>query len=131
VLRVSTIPQPPELDAVVNADAHSSFNYEEEVTDTFYVILDELHEQARAWELKAPPKEKMYPRTMARLWNKALNAVAKRGKPITDGFGRRLRLSLLPYDLLSLVDPHAVIIVGTRLPEDVENWSNWVAKEKP
>jgi hypothetical protein len=131
VLRVSTIPQPPELDAVVNADAQSSFNYEEELTDTFYVILDELHEQARAWEAKAPPKEKMSPRTMARLWNKALNAVAKRGKPIVDGFGRRLRLSLLPDDLLSLVDPRAVIIVGTRLPEDVEIWENWVHKEKP
>ena len=34
-------------------------------------------------------------------------------------------------DLLSLTDPRSVIVVGTRLPEDVENWSAWVAREKP
>jgi hypothetical protein len=68
---------------------------------------------------------------MARLWSKALDAVARRGKPNDDAYGRRLRLSLLPSDLLSLVDPRAVIVVGTRLPEDVENWTAWVAKEKP
>jgi hypothetical protein len=60
-----------------------------------------------------------------------LDAVARRGKPNDDAYGRRLRLSLLPSDLLSLVDPRAVIVVGTRLPEDVENWTAWVAKEKP
>ena len=32
---------------------------------------------------------------------------------------------------LSLTDPRAVIVVGTRLPEDVENWTQWVAREKP
>ncbi len=131
VLRVSTIPQPPELDAVVTKSARSQFDAVAELTDHFYVVLDELHEQARLWELKAPAGEKMRPRTMSRLWNKALNAVAKRGQPIDDAYGRRLRLSLLPTDLLTLVDPRAVIVVGTRLPEDIENWTAWVAKEKP
>jgi hypothetical protein len=131
VLRVSTIPQPPELDAVVTTSARSQFDAVAELTDHFYVILDELHEQARTWEATAKAGEKMRPRTMARLWSKALDAVAKRGQPNDDAYGRRLRLSLLPPDLLSLVDPRAVIVVGTRLPEDVENWTAWVAKEKP
>lgn len=131
VLRVSTIPEPPELDAVITTSARSQFDAIAELTDHFYVILDELHEQARQWELKAPPTEKMRPKTMSRLWNKALNAVAKRGQPIDDAYGRRLRLSLLPDDLLSLVDPRAVIVVGTRLPEDIENWALWVHREKP
>ena len=131
VLRVSAIPQPPELDAVVNAQASSRFDPIEELTDHFYTVLAELHVQVRGWEAKAPPGEKMRPATMARLWAAALDAVEKRGEPVTDAYGRRLRLSMLPGDLLSLTDPRAVVVIGTRLPEDTENWSEWVAKEKP
>ena len=29
------------------------------------------------------------------------------------------------------LEPRAVVINGTRLPEDTQNWSQWVAKEKP
>jgi len=56
---------------------------------------------------------------------------APKGEKVTDAYGRRLRLSMLPGDLLALTDPHAVVVVGTRLREDTENWSVWVAKEKP
>jgi len=131
VLRVAAIPPPPELDAVVNASASSHFDPVEELTDRFYVVLAELHDQAHVWEVKAAKTEKMHPRTMARLWNQSLDAVKKRGGRIDDAYGRRMRLSVLPQDLLALVDPRAVIVVGTRLPEDVENWAAWVAKEKP
>lgn len=130
VLRVSSIPQPPELDAVVNASAQSQFDPTEELTDHFYVVLAELHTQARAWEATAPAGEKMRPATMAGLWNAALAACEKRGEPVTDAYGRTLSLSRLPPDLLSLTDPRAVIVMGTRLPEDVENWAAWVAQEK-
>jgi hypothetical protein len=34
-------------------------------------------------------------------------------------------------DLLALTEPRQVVIDGTRLPEDSENWNLWVAKEKP
>ena len=131
VLRVSAIPKPPELDAVIQASAASQFDPVEELTDHFYAVLAELHVQARGWEAKAPAGEKMRPATMARLWVAALEVVAQRGEPVTDAYGRRLRLSMLPGDLLSLTDPRAVVVIGTRLPEDTENWSEWVAKEKP
>lgn len=131
VLRVSAIPKPPELDAQVSASAQSQFDPVEELTDHFYTVLAELHVQARAWEAKAPPAEKMKPATMARLWTAALEASEKRGEPVTDAYGRRLRLSMLPGDLLSLTAPRSVVVLGTRLPEDMENWSDWVAKEKP
>lgn len=131
VLRVASIPAPPELDAVVSASGQTRFDPNEELTDHFYVVLAELHDQVRTWESKAPKAEKMRPRTMASLWNKALAAVEKRGKRVDDAFGRRLRLRILPQDLLALVDPRSVIVVGTRLPEDVENWMAWVRKEKP
>ncbi len=131
VLRVSAIPKPPELDAVVDAHASSKFDPVEELTDNFYLVLAELHTQARQWEAKAAATEKMRPPAMAKLWNAALEACNARGEPITDAYGRRLTLSRLPADLLSLTDPRAVIVMGTRLPEDVENWAQWVAKEKP
>lgn len=131
VLRVTAIPQPPELDAVVNASTQSGFDPVEELTDRFYILLAELHVRARLWEQKAPPGEKMRPPKMAELWKQALAACKARGDKVTDAYGRTLRLSLLPQDLLSLTDPRAVIVVGTRLPEDVENWPAWVAREKP
>jgi hypothetical protein len=131
VLRVSAIPQAPELDAVVNARASSTFDPVEELTDHFYIVLAELHRQARAWEAKAGPNDKMQPPVMAELWKRALEECKQRGEPTTDAYGRTLRLSLLPPDLLALVDPRSVIVVGTRLPEDIENWAQWVAEEKP
>jgi hypothetical protein len=131
VLRVTQIPKPPDLDAVVDAKASSKFDPVEELTDHFYIVLAELHVQARTWETQAPKTEKMQPPAMAKLWNDALAACKARGEAITDAYGRPLKLWRLPKDLLSLTDPRAVIVVGTRLPEDVENWAEWVAKEKP
>jgi hypothetical protein len=131
VLRVTSIPSAPELDAVVDARGASRFDAIEELTDHFYIVLAELHRQARAWEARAPAAEKVQPATMARLWDQALEACRARGEPVTDAYGRTLRLWRLPPDLLSLTDPRAVIVVGTRLPEDVENWAQWVARERP
>jgi len=131
VLRVTSIPTPPQLDAVVDGHAESKFDPIEELTDRFYAVLAELHAEVRGWEAKAPPAEKMTPATMARLWQAALAACAARGVAVTDAYGRTLRLSRLPSDLLSLTDPRAVVVVATRLTEDVENWPAWVAKEGP
>ncbi len=131
VIRVTTIPTPPELDAQITSSATSRFDAVEELTDNFYTVLAELHVQTRTWEASAPPGVQMRPATMASLWNKALEACAKRGDKITDAYGRTLKLWRLPPDLLSLTDPRAVVVVGTRLPEDVENWAAWVAKERP
>jgi len=103
----------------------------EELTDRFYLVLAELHAQVHAWETQAPPAEKMTPATLARLWQAALEACRARGERVDDAYGRTLRLSRLPPDLLSLTDPRAVVVVATRLPEDVDNWPAWVAKEKP
>ncbi|MDQ3335732.1 MAG: MG2 domain-containing protein [Myxococcota bacterium] len=131
VLRVTAIPTPPELDAQVSAEATSRFDQIEELTDNFYTVLAELHVQTRKWEASARPDEKMRPATMAVLWMKALETCAARGEKVTDAYGRKLKLWRLPPDLLSLTDPRAVVVVGTRLPEDVENWAAWVAKERP
>src|SRR5262249_20542707 len=126
-----SIPTPPELDAVAGTHAASPFDPIEELTDRFYVVLAELHAQVRQWEAKAPGAEKMTPATMARLWSAALDACAARSQRVDDAYGRRLHLSRLPPDLLALTDPRAVVVVATRLTEDVENWPAWVQRERP
>ena len=73
----------------------------------------------------------MSPQVMARLWSQALDAVEGRKESAKDAWGRRLRLHRLPSDLLALTEPRMVVINGTRLPEDTQNWAQWVAKEKP
>jgi hypothetical protein len=73
----------------------------------------------------------MKPAQMAKLWTEALDACEKRKEPVADAYGRRLRLSRLPADLLALTDPQMVVVSGTRRPEDVESWSAWVQREKP
>lgn len=130
VLRVASAPTPDELDVAVSAGAQSVLDADTELTERFYVVLSELYAQAKAWEDKAPAKEKMTPDTMARLWKQALAACEQRGQRVDDAFGRRLRLRLLPAELLAQTDPH-VVVTGTRLPEDVENWATWVARKRP
>src|SRR5205807_910616 len=83
-LRVSAVPTPPELDAVVAARAESSFHPLEELTDRFYVVLAELHAQVQRWEATAPPAARMTPAVMAGLWQVALDACVARGERVDD-----------------------------------------------
>lgn len=130
-MRVTGPPAVPATDEPSSAQGDTHFDPLEALTDRFYVVLAELHAKVRDWEAKAPPKEQMRPATMAKLWNEALASVEQRGESTADAFGRRLRLSLLPPDLLAMTAPHAVVIRGTRLPEDVEDWAAYVHKERP
>ncbi len=115
----------------MSASAETRFDPNETLVDRFYVVLAELHLQAREWEAHAPADEKMSNKTMARLWQQAVAAVEAKQQSARDAFDRPLRLHRLPADLLELTEPRQVIITGTRLPEDTVNWAAWVAKEKP
>jgi hypothetical protein len=131
VLRVGTLPSPAAIDVVVNANTEGRFDPNEALTDRFYTALSELHSSVRRWEKEAPPEEQMKPATMAKLWDEALASLEKQGTEVRDAFGRKLRLSHLPSDLLALTAPTAVVVKGTRLPEDVEDWASWVQREQP
>ncbi|WP_342378597.1 MG2 domain-containing protein [Myxococcus stipitatus] len=131
LVRVSSVPMLQDVEARVSASGASLFDAEAEVVEPFYAVLSELHEQVRQWEEKAPEGETLVPSGVAKLWSQALLACEKRGEKVTDAFGNRLRLSRLPRELLELTDPRAVVSRGTRLPEDVENWNEWVAREAP
>lgn len=132
VLRVSSVPTPPELDLVLNTSASGAFDAAGPLSDAFYAVLAELHALTRAWEEEAPEGEQMSPKRMAELWEDAVDAVEEGGKIAPrDAYGRRLRLRSLPPDLLALTDPRAVVLDSTRLPEDVEDWALWIAREQP
>lgn len=131
LLRVAALPPAPEVESAVSAAGETAFDPNETLVDRFYVVLQELHVQTREWEGSAPAGEKMTPAKLAELWRKAVDAVERRKDSARDAWGRTLRLHRLPADLLALTDPRAVVVDGTRLPEDVQNWPQWVAKEKP
>lgn len=131
LLRVSSLPAAAELEAPVRVSGVTAFDPNAVLVDHFYGALGELYAQERRWEASAPPAEKLTPAVMARLWAQALDAVAARGDDVTDAWARRLRLHRLPADLLALTDPRSVVGDGTRLPEDLQSWPAWVAKEKP
>ncbi|GMU58474.1 MAG: hypothetical protein AMXMBFR34_02370 [Myxococcaceae bacterium] len=131
LVRVSSLPPPPAVEASVAVHGATSFDPNETLVDRFYAVLGELYAQERAWEASAPASEKLTPPVMARLWSQALDAVEAKKESARDAFGRKLRLYRLPGDLLALTDPRSVVVNGTRLPEDVQNWPQWVAKEKP
>nr|WP_208723313.1 carboxypeptidase-like regulatory domain-containing protein [Corallococcus llansteffanensis] len=131
LLRVTQVPPPEELETRVSASGTTPFLPDAELTEPFYAVLTELHAQTRKWEETAPAGETLDPAGLARLWTASLAACEQRGEKVTDAFGRKLRLSRLPADLLALTDPRAVVVSGTRLPEDVVNWGAWVAREAP
>jgi hypothetical protein len=130
ILQVQSIPTPADYDAYVSANGATTFDPVETLTDHFYIVLAELHSQVRAWEQSAPAEEVMRPPKMAEMWSKALEACKKKKEPVTDAYNRELALERLPEDLLALTAPRAVVIEGTRLPEDVENWSEWVRRNR-
>lgn len=131
LLRISSAPTVEESDPSLSLVAQGSFEPEAELTEPFYRVLAELTSQVRVWEEKAPEGETLSPEGMAKMWEQALAACEKRGEPVTDAYGRRLKLSRLPPELLALTDPRMVVVGGTRLSEDVENWGQWVAREAP
>jgi hypothetical protein len=131
LLRVTALPAPPALEAAVGVRGSTPLDPNGTLVDHFYGVLGELATQVREWEASAPPREKMTPATMASLWGRALVAADRRQEPTRDLWGRPLRLHRLPPDLLALTEPRALVVDGTRLPEDTQNWAQWVAKEKP
>ncbi|MBI4822583.1 MAG: hypothetical protein HY791_40355 [Deltaproteobacteria bacterium] len=131
VLRVTALPSLADQDIWVSAQTQGEFDPIEPLTDHFYQVLSELHAVVREWERSAPEKDQMRPPKMAGMWKEALTRARKRGESVHDAFGRDLTLSMLPPDLLSLTDPRAVVVKGTRLPEDVEDWQAWVRKNRP
>ncbi len=129
VLRVTQVPAAADLDRPVSVSVQQRFDPSIPLTDSFYSLLVRLNDRVREWDSEAPEGTYMTPATMAQLWDDVLDAAPDEER--LDPFGRRMRLRILPNDLLALVDPRVVVTNGTRLPEDVENWTRWVRRNQP
>ncbi len=126
VLRVSGLPAlPPGADRV-NVSRAGAFSPDAELSNAFYDLYRQARAEVRKWEAAAPEAEVLTAARMVALWEAALSA-----HPAEDAFGRPLHLSALPSDLRALTDPRFMASDGARLPEDVENWSVYVATEAP
>lgn len=128
VLLVSQVPTPEALDASVDASATSTFDPLAPLADRFYTVLEALYGEVREFEKSAPKDEKLTPKKMLALWERALAAAKTKGATVTDAFGRPLALNVLPDELVALTDPRVVVADGTRLPEDVEAWVRFVRR---
>ncbi len=126
VLRISGLPPTSPAADSVTTSASGTPDVETPLSASFYAQYAELRTAERAWEKSAAASDLMTAERMVRLWEETL---AKH--PATDPFGRPLHLSALPGDLQALVDPRVVVADASHLPEDVENWSVYVATEAP
>jgi hypothetical protein len=110
-----------------SATAVSSFEPQEETMTVFWEVLGDVHDAVRAWE--ATDDGLLTNDRMAVLYGEVLDARADAGTPMTDPWGRRLELYLLPDELLNLVEPRVLVRDATKVPEDVVNWNHWVHME--
>lgn len=124
VLRLSELPPPVSRSERVQLEGTGVLETEGELADAFFGVYAEVRKRVRAWEESAPAGEVLTPPRMMALWAEALKA-----HPAEDSFGRTLYLHRLPARLLVLTDPRNMVADATRLPEDVENWANYVARE--
>ena len=128
VLRVNQVPASEALDRSLNLATDERFDPVIPMTDAFYELLARLMVRVRKWDGESPKTAIMTPATMADLWDEVVAAAPESVRD--DPFGRRMRLRILPDDLLALVDPRVVVTNGTRLPEDVDNWIRWVRRNQ-
>ncbi|MFT5459968.1 MAG: hypothetical protein ACI9K2_006483, partial [Myxococcota bacterium] len=128
VARITQLPPSAGL-ARVSASGAVVVPVVETLTRSFYRALEALVVRVREWEAAAADGDTMRPATMAALWSSTLEALDDAGTPAVDAFGRRLELAGLPEDLLEQVDPRRVVSDATRLPEDVESWTQFVRRE--
>lgn len=133
ILRVGAPPAPEAIDAPVSTSNSERPDPRTVLVDHFFPLLAEMLRQERAWEKQADKDAKLDPAQAAKLWALARDAVSDRDgqEAVFDAYGRPIQLHQLPLELLDMTAPHHIAANGTRLPQDLENWQQWVAREEP
>lgn len=129
ILQVSSVPSPAAIDRPVSRVVQAPFDAEAALVSAFYRVLTVHQGKVRRWERTAPPGDQLTNARNAALWREALEELEAGDTPPVDAFGRTLELGILPGDLLAMADPRMVATDGTRLPEDIDNWTAWVVEE--
>ncbi len=129
LLGVSELPLDAAGDRATHGSATALADTEQATVDAFYRALEATIAQVRTWEETAAEGELLTPPLMVELYREALAELRKAGAPAHDGFGRELKLPLVPPDLLEQLDPRQVVADATRLPEDVVSFVRYVDEE--
>ncbi|NCG19689.1 MAG: hypothetical protein GWP91_11840, partial [Rhodobacterales bacterium] len=129
VLRISQLPMDEVGDVRLSVNGAVRPNIDETLVTNFYRGYEAMVPLMRDWERTAADSEKVDPKVMADIWTSMLAEQSGAGTAVVDGWGRPLTLDVIPQDLLIQLDPHQVVVDGTRLPEDVVSWERWVATE--
>jgi hypothetical protein len=129
--RVADIPRAASLEEGTRAVGAVEFDPGVPLAERFHDILADARLRVAAWEEGAPEGETLTAHRMVALWEEVLKERRKAKRPVDDAYGETLHLSRLPQDLLVLADPRNLVSDARHLPEDVENWSLYVAKEAP
>ena len=131
ILGVGMVPSPSPVETPVSSTGHTTVDPRTVLMDRFFPILGELARAERSWQKSAAPEDRLTPEQTAALWRQARDAAEAAGHPVTDAYGKPLLLHRLPSDLLDMTAPHAIVTDGARLPDDLENWTQWVHREEP
>lgn len=131
LLRVSDVGRTTTERESVSPSAFADATPEQILVENFYAVLTEVRRRVATWERAAPESEVMTPEHMFALWEQVLDQRETAGQPCSDAYGEPLHLWRLPSDLLELTEPRMLVTDARRLPEDVENWSLFVAEEAP
>jgi hypothetical protein len=126
LMRISALGQADGGEVKVDGRAQDGPDTELELALSFWRARTRLMADVRRWETEAPAGKTLQPADVAERWDAALDALEAAGKPAVDGFGRPLRLVLLPPHLLTELDPRKLVSDATRVAEDVESWTGWV-----
>jgi hypothetical protein len=110
----------------VSGSAASEVDIDTPLAEKFWALYADVRKAERAWEATAPADELLTARKMVELWEETV-----RKTHALDPFGNPMHLKRLPPDLLAAADPRVVAMDGARLPEDFENWSEFVAENAP
>lgn len=73
--------------------------------------------------LRAPPLGPLSYEAFAEAWDAEVDRQGAQ-----DAWGRPLRLSVVPDELVSKIDPRVLAGDATRFPEHIEPWSSWFAR---
>lgn len=129
LLRISELPMDAAGDERISTDGETRVDTETDTLAAFYRALEATIARVRAWEEEAPESEKLDPERMVALYRAALADLRSDGEPAVDAFGRELRLTLLPGELLAQLEPQQVVSDATRLPEDLVSLERHVREE--
>jgi hypothetical protein len=128
VMRVSQLPMDPAGDQGASLAIAGGVDRDTVMIRNFFRVLLVVADRVRAWESSAAEGERLDNARLVALWDEAV-ASLDGDDPAVDAFRRPLTLAVVPEPLLAKASPRALVSDATRLPEDLEDFVQYVTRE--